>query len=92
LLDEHVTLTDFSPERMFYLTLEQGDKIRIQCDVTGEPIGFQLAKEPNTVILIDKSDTLSFVEQWTVPSDGEYVFYVDTMGDHASVHLKVTKE
>jgi hypothetical protein len=91
LLDETVTLTSYSYERWFYLSLKQGDRLSIQVSVTGEPIDFQVGREQPTEILIDKEDVLSVNEQLVIPSGGNYFFYVGTMGDHATVHLKVTR-
>jgi len=91
LLKETVTLSSLSYEREYYLSLKQGDRISIQVSVTGEPIDFQVAREQPFELIVDETDILSFSQQLTIPSDGTYVFYVGTMGDHAVVHLTVTK-
>jgi hypothetical protein len=91
LLDQTVTLTSYSYEREFYLSLKQGDRLSIQVSVTGEPVDFQVAREQPFETLIDKTDVLSVNEQLVIPSDGNYIFYVGTMGDYAIVHLTVTK-
>jgi hypothetical protein len=91
LLNQTVTLTSTSYEKKYYLSLKQGDKVQIQVSVTGEPIDFQVAKDEPFELLVDNTDILSFNQQLTIPSDGTYVFYVGTMGDHATVHLTVTK-
>jgi hypothetical protein len=91
LLDQTVTLTSYSYEREFYLSLKQGDRLSIQVSVTGEPVDFQVAREQPFETLIDKTDVLSVNEQLVIPSDCNYIFYVGTMGDYAIVHLTVTK-
>jgi hypothetical protein len=91
LLNQTVTLTSYSYEREFYLSLKQGDRLSIQVSVTGEPIDFQVARDQPFEMLIEKTDVLSVNEELVIPSDGNYIFYVGTMGDHATVHLTVTK-
>lgn len=89
LLDETVTLTSDFYEKEYYLQLAKGDRLHVKVDSHGQPVDFEII-DPNGVIS-DKGEICIYEEDWIVPVEGVYVFYVGAKTGTPKVRITVTK-
>lgn len=90
LIDETMTITPTNLGKVFYANLTAGDKISLSMSANGSSACLAIFNSTFGV-QYDKENFTSLNDQWTVPNNDTYTFWVFNYQGAAQVHFTVQK-